>query len=240
MRLAIINDYQELALDTADWNSLPESVQVDVFHDQLTDTEEAAARLVPYDIIVTAREETTFDRTLVDALPNLKLLVFHGARNAALDMAALEERQVTVCGTGYGFTNGTVELAWGLILGLVKHLPQEDAAIRSGGWGAGLPRGLTGKTLGLLGLGTLGSGVARVGLALDMEVMAWSQNLTQARCEEIGAQLVTKNELFRNSDVLSIHVILSDRTRGLFGDAEIAQMKPSASMINTSRGPIVD
>ena len=240
MRLAIINDYQELALDTADWNSLPESVQVDVFHDQLTDTEEAAARLVPYDIIVTAREETTFDRTLVDALPNLKLLVFHGARNAALDMAALEERQVTVCGTGYGFTNGTVELAWGLILGLVKHLPQEDAAIRSGGWGAGLPRGLTGKTLGLLGLGTLGSGVARVGLALDMEVMAWSQNLTQARCEEIGAQLVTKNELFRNSDVLSIHVILSDRTRGLVGDAEIAQMKPSACLINTSRGPIVD
>ena len=240
MRLAIINDYQKLALDTADWDSLPESVQVDVFHDQLTDTEEAAARLVPYDIIVTAREETTFDRTLVDALPNLKLLVFHGSRNAALDMAVLEERQVTVCGTGYGFTNGTVELAWGLILGLVKHLPQEDAATRSGAWGAGIPLGLTGKTLGLLGLGTLGSGVARVGLALDMDVIAWSQNLTQARCEEIGARLVTKEELFRNSDVLSIHVILSERTRGLVGDVEIAQIKPSAYLINTSRGPIVD
>mgnify|MGYP001211059048 FL=1 len=240
MRLAIINDYQELALDTADWDSLPERVQVDVFHDQLTDTEEAAARLVPYDIIVTAREETTFDRTLVDALPNLKLLVFHGSRNAALDMAVLEERQVTVCGTGYGFTNGTVELAWGLILGLVKHLPQENAAIQSGAWRAGIPLGLTGKTLGLLGLGTLGSGVARVGLALDMDVIAWSQNLTQVRCEEIGARLVTKEELFRNSDVLSIHVILSERTRGLVGDVEIAQIKPSAYLINTSRGPIVD
>ena len=165
MRLAIINDYQCLAIETASWNRLPDNVKVDVYNDQLTDAEEAALRLAPYDIVVTAREETTFNRTLVEALPNLKLLVFHGARNSALDLTALSDKGVTVCGTGYGFTNGTVELTWGLILSLVKHLPQEDAAIRSGGWGAGLPRGLTGKTLGLLGLGTLGSGVARVGLA---------------------------------------------------------------------------
>lgn len=240
MRLAIINDYQELALDSADWDRLPADVEVDVFHDQLTDPVEAAARLEPYDVIVTAREETTFDRALVDVLPNLKLLVFHGARNAALDMAALKERDVTVCGTGYGFTNGTVELAWGLILGLVKHLPQEDAAIRAGGWGAGLPLGLTGKTLGVLGLGTLGSGVARVGLALDMDVIAWSENLTDERCHEVGVRRVSKDELFETSDVLSVHVILSGRTRGLVGDDELGRMKPSAYLINTSRGPIID
>lgn len=240
MRLAIINDYQTLALKVADWTRLPDDIEVDVFNDQLTDGALAAERLSPYDIIVTAREETTFDQELIAQLPNLKLLVFHGARNVALDMAALKARGVTVCGTGYGFTNGTVELAWGLILGLVKRLPAEDRVLRSGGWGAGLPFGLTGKTLGILGLGTLGSGVARVGQALDMEVIAWSQNLTAARCAEVGATLVDKEELFRRSDVLSIHVILSDRTRGLVSASDLALMKQSAYLVNTSRGPIVD
>ncbi|MGB0554968.1 MAG: D-2-hydroxyacid dehydrogenase family protein [Alphaproteobacteria bacterium] len=240
MRLAIINDYQELALKTTDWGRLPDSIEVDVFHDQLTDGQEAAARLQPYGIIVTAREETRFDQTLINSLPNLKLLVFHGARNAALDLTALDARGVAVCGTGYGFTNGTVELAWALVLGLVKRLPQEDAAIRAGGWGAGLPLGLTGKTLGVLGLGTLGTGVARVGQALDMNVIAWSQNLTEERCRDVGVRKVDKEVLFRESDVLSIHVILSERTRGLVSAADLASMKSSAYLINTSRGPIVD
>jgi len=240
LRLAIINDYQCLAIETASWNRLPDNVKVDVYNDQLTDAEEAALRLAPYDIVVTAREETTFNRTLVEALPNLKLLVFHGARNSALDLTALSDKGVTVCGTGYGFTNGTVELTWGLILSLVKHLPQEDLEIRSGGWGAGLPLGLTGKTLGVLGLGTLGSGVSRVGLALDMDVIAWSENLTHDRCSEIGVRLVTKNKLFEVSDVLSIHLTLSDRTRGLVSAEELSLMKRGAYLINTSRGPIVD
>lgn len=240
MRLAIINDYQELALKTTDWGRLPDSIEVDVFHDQLTDGQEAAARLQPYGIIVTAREETRFDQTLINSLPNLKLLVFHGARNAALDLTALDARGVAVCGTGYGFTNGTVELAWALVLGLVKRLPQEDAAIRAGGWGAGLPLGLTGKTLGVLGLGTLGTGVARVGQALDMNIIAWSQNLTEERCRDVGVRKVDKEVLFRESDVLSIHVILSERTRGLVSAADLASMKSSAYLINTSRGPIVD
>jgi phosphoglycerate dehydrogenase-like enzyme len=240
VRLAIINDYQKLALKTANWGRLPDSIEIDVFHDQLTDGPEAAARLKPYDIIVTAREETTFDQTLIDSLPNLKLLVFHGTRNAALDLIALEARGVTVCGTGYGFTNGTVELAWALILGLVKRLPQEDSAIRAGGWGAGLPFGLTGKVLGILGLGTLGTGVARVGQALDMEVIAWSQNLTEERCRNAGVRKVDKERLFRESDVLSVHVILGERTRGLVSAAEIEMMKSSSYLINTSRGPIVD
>jgi phosphoglycerate dehydrogenase-like enzyme len=240
VRLAIINDYQELALKTTDWGRLPDSIEVDVFHDQLTDGQEAAARLQPYDIIVTAREETRFDQTLINSLPNLKLLVFHGARNAALDLTTLDARGVAVCGTGYGFTNGTVELAWALVLGLVKRLPQEDAAIRAGGWGAGLPFGLTGKTLGVLGLGTLGTGVARVGQALDMDVVAWSPNLTEERCRDVGVRKVDKEALFRKSDVLSIHVILSERTRGLVSAADLASMKSSAYLINTSRGPIVD
>lgn len=240
MRLAIINDYQKLALETADWGRLPDSIEIDVFHDQLTEGQEAAVRLQPYDIIVTAREETTFDRALVDSLPNLKLLVFHGARNAALDLNALCTRGVAVCGTGYGYTNGTVELAWALILGLVKRLPQEDAAIRAGRWGAGLPFGLTGKKLGVLGLGTLGSGVARVGRALDMDVIAWSQNLTEERCREVGVVKVDKETLLRESDILSVHVILSERTRGLITATDLALMKPSSYLINTSRGPIID
>ena len=240
MRLAIINDYQRLALEAADWGRLPNGIVAEVCHDQLTDPKEAARRLSPFDIVVTAREETTFDRALIERLPNLKLLVFHGARNAALDLEALAEKGVTVCGTGYGYTNGTVELAWGLILGLVKNLIAEDQTIRDGGWGAGLPLGLTGKTLGILGLGTLGSGVAKLGLALDMEVIAWSQNLTEKRCAEVGVTLVTKEALLRRSDVLSVHVILSERTRGLVGAKDFAMMKPSCWLINTSRGPIVD
>ena len=240
MRLAIINDYQRLALEAADWGRLPNGIVAEVCHDQLTDPKEAARRLSPFDIVVTAREETTFDRALVERLPNLKLLVFHGARNAALDLEALAEKGVTVCGTGYGYTNGTVELAWGLILGLVKNLIAEDQTIRDGGWGAGLPLGLTGKTLGILGLGTLGSGVAKLGLALDMEVIAWSQNLSEKRCAEVGVTLVTKEALLRRSDVLSVHVILSERTRGLVGVKDFAMMKPSCCLINTSRGPIVD
>jgi phosphoglycerate dehydrogenase-like enzyme len=240
VRLAIINDYQKLALKTTDWGRLPDNIEIDVFHDQLTDGPEAAARLKPYDIVVTAREETTFDQTLIASLPNLKLLVFHGARNAALDLIALEARGVTVCGTGYGFTNGTVELAWALILGLVKRLPQEDSAIRAGRWGAGLPFGLTGKVLGVLGLGTLGTGVARVGQALDMEIIAWSQNLTEERCRNVGVRKVDKEQLFCESDVLSVHMILGERTRGLVTAAEIEMMKSSSYLINTSRGPIVD
>jgi phosphoglycerate dehydrogenase-like enzyme len=173
-------------------------------------------------------------------LPNLKLLITHATRNAAFDMAALAERGVTVCGTGYGFANATVELAWGLILSLFKRIPAEDRGVREGAWGVDLPLGLTGKTLGILGLGDLGSGVAVVGKALQMNVVAWSQNLTDARCAEIGVTRVSKEDLFRQSDVISIHLVLGTRNRGLVGAPELAMMKPTAYLINTSRGPIVD
>lgn len=227
-------------MGTADWTSLPDDIDVDIFCDRLAGGAAAVSRLAPYDIIVTAREETPFDRALVEALPKLKLLVTHGMRNAALDLDALAEHGVTVCGTGYGFPMATVELAWGLILGLAKHLPTEDRGVRDGRWGIDLPRGLTGKTLSVLGLGELGSGVARVGLAFDMPVIAWSQNLTEARCAEIGVELVAKDDLFRRADVLSVHLKLSGRTRGLVGAREIGLMKSSAYLVNTARGPIVD
>ncbi|MCB1744906.1 MAG: D-2-hydroxyacid dehydrogenase family protein [Gammaproteobacteria bacterium] len=239
-RLAIINDYQQLAMQAADWSSLPDSCSLDVSHDRLTNAEEAAQRLAPYDIVITAREETRFDNALIERLPNLKLLITHGMQNAALDMAALRARGISVCGTGYGYPMGTVELTWGLILSLVKHIPSEDTAIRQGHWGLHLSGGLTGKTLGIVGLGELGSGVARVGLAFDMQVIAWSQNLTRERCEALGVELVDKQTLFERADVVSVHLKLSERSRGIVGATELGWMKPDAMLINTSRGPVVD
>lgn len=240
MRLAVINDYQKLAAEAADWPSLPPDITVDITHDRMPGGDAGAKRLAPYDIVVTAREETRFDRALIEKLPKLRLLVTHGRRNAALDMAALAERGITVCGTGYGFSMGTVELAWGLILALVKGIPMEDRGMHAGQWGLGLPGGLTGKTLGVLGLGDLGGGVAKVGQAIGMNVIAWSQNLTDDRARECNATRVDKETLFRESDAISIHLILSDRSRGLVGKAELGLMKPTAYLINTSRGPIVD
>ena len=172
MRIAVINDYKNLARDSADWSRLSPNHTVDFYTDFLASGAPAASRLAPYDIIVAAREETLFDRALIEQLPNLKLLISHATRNAAFDMAALAERGVTVCGTGYGFANATVELTWGLILSLFKRIPAEDRGIRDGEWGVDLPLGLTGKTLGILGLGDLGSGVAAVGKALQMNVIA--------------------------------------------------------------------
>jgi phosphoglycerate dehydrogenase-like enzyme len=238
MRLAIINDYHGLAREAADWSRLPAGVTLSL-HGRVSDAE-APALLADCDMVVTSREETRFDAALLAQLPQLKLLVTHGSSNAALDLPALAARGVTVCGTTLGLEMATVELAWGLILGLVKHIPAEDHTIRQGGWGAGLGRGLTGRTLGVLGLGLLGAGLARVGLAFGMEVIAWSENLTAERCAEVGVRLATKGELFARSDVVSIHTRLSARTRGLVGRDEIGAMKPDAILINTSRGPIVD
>jgi phosphoglycerate dehydrogenase-like enzyme len=240
MRIAVINDYKDLAREAADWTRLSSNHSVDFYTDFLPGGDAAAERLAPYDIVVAAREETLFDRALVERLPNLKLLITHANRNAAFDMAALAERGVTVCGTGYGFANATVEITWGLILSLFKRILAEDRGVREGQWGVDLPLGLTGKTLGLLGLGTLGAGTAAVGKALQMNVVAWSQNLTDERCAEIGVTRVSKDELLEKSDVVSIHLVLGQRTRGLIGAAELARMKRTAYIVNTSRGPIVD
>jgi len=185
------------------------------------------------------RERTAFTRSLLERLPMLRLLITAGMRNASIDMKAAAERGVLVCGTA-GLPYPTAELAWGLILGLMRRIPAEDRATREGRWQVSLGLGLNGKTLGVLGLGTLGSRVAKVGRAFEMEVLAWSQNLTRARAEEVGATLVAKDELLARSDIVSIHLVLSERTRGLLGARELGLMKRSAYLVNTSRGPIVD
>ena len=239
IRVAILDDYQKVATSLADWSGLSARVEIEVFQDHIDDEGAVTQRLKDFEIICIMRERTPFMRSLIERLPNLKLLVTSGMRNRSIDLAAAKERGVTVCGTPAAGV-ATAELTWGLIIGLLRHIPEEDRATRLGAWQRTLGVGLSGKTLGIAGLGKLGSRVARVGLAFGMEVIAWSQNLTEERCKEVGVSLVTKKELLTRSDVLSIHLVLSDRTRGLFGAPELALMKPTAILVNTSRGPIVD
>jgi phosphoglycerate dehydrogenase-like enzyme len=238
-RVALLDDYQGVALSMADWKSLPGGTEVAVFKDHLSDENAVAKRLADFDIVMALRERTPFTRTLLERLPKLKLLITAGMRNASIDMKAAAERGVLVCGTS-GLPYPTAELAWGLILSLMRRIPAEDRATREGKWQTSLGLGLNGKTLGVLGLGTLGSRAARVGKAFEMEVLAWSQNLTAERAKEAGATLVPKDELLARSDIVSIHLVLGERTRGLIGAKELALMKRSAYLINTSRGPIVD
>ena len=238
-RVALLDDYQGVALSMADWKSLAPSSEVVVFKDHLADEDSVAKRLADFDIVMALRERTPFPRTLLERLPKLKLLITAGMRNASIDMKAAAERGVVVCGTA-GLPYPTAELAWGLILSLMRRIPAEDRATREGRWQTSLGLGLNGKTLGVLGLGTLGSRAAKVGLAFEMDVLAWSQNLTTERAKEIGATLVPKDELLARSDIVSIHLVLGERTRGLIGARELGLMKRSAYLINTSRGPIVD
>lgn len=238
LNVAILDDYQSVALTCADWEGLPDT-RVQAFADHLADEDALAQRLTPFEVIVAMRERTPFPRGLLARLPNLKLLVTTGARNASIDVAAAKELGITVAGTR-GLGTPTAELTWGLIIGLVRHIAEEDRNIRAGGWQSTIGPVLHGATLGCLGLGNLGKQVAVVAKAFGMEVIAWSQNLTQARCDEVGARLVTKEELFAQSDIVSVHLVLGDRTRGLVGAAELARMKPTAYLVNTSRGPIVD
>jgi phosphoglycerate dehydrogenase-like enzyme len=238
-RVAILDDYQSVALDMADWKSLPAGTEVVVFRDHVADEGALASRLADFDILMAMRERTPFPRSLLERLPKLRLLITAGMRNASIDMKAAAERGVTVCGTA-GLPYPTAELAWGLILSLVRRIPAEDRATREGRWQTSLGVGLNGKTLGVLGLGTLGSRAARVGRAFEMEVLAWSQNLTAVRAAEVGATLVAKDELLARADVVSVHLVLSERTRGLIGARELALMKRTAYLVNTSRGPIVD
>ncbi len=239
VRVAVLDDYQNVARKMTDWSVLPADVEVEVFQDHLTDQAAVAERLKDFDIVMAMRERTPFPRALLEQLPRLRLLTTTGMRNAAIDMQAAADCHVLVCGTG-GILYPTAELTWGLILSLLRHIPDEDQATRAGRWQVSLGLGLHGKTLGLMGLGRLGSEVARVGNAFQMDVIAWSQNLTAERAAERGATLVSKDELLARADILSIHLVLSARSRGLIGHRELNRMKPTAYVINTSRGPIVD
>ncbi|MDP6548926.1 MAG: D-2-hydroxyacid dehydrogenase family protein [Dehalococcoidia bacterium] len=239
MIVAVLDDYQGVAVRMADWTSLPKGTEVQFFLDHLADEDALADRLSEFQVVAGMRERTPFPRSLLTRLPDLRLLVTTGRRNASFDTQAATELGIVVCGTG-GAGEGPAELTWGLIIGLLRHIPLEDQRTRQGNWGTIIGVGLQGKTLGLLGLGHIGSLVARVGNAFDMNVIAWSQNLTAERTAECGVTLVDKDTLFRESDIVSIHVVLSDRTRGLVGAHELGLMKPDSYLVNTSRGPIVD
>lgn len=238
--IAVLDDYQNVAMTMADWSRLTQVHRVEVFNERIGDVDALARALAPFEVIGIMRERTPFPRALFERLPNLKLLVTTGKRNASVDLAAAKEHGVTVCGTAGGGLS-TAELAIALMLAFARNLRQEFHSMRpGGGWQETLGFDLSGKTLGILGLGNLGTRVARIGAAIGMQPIAWSENLTEERARQNGAERVGKDELFQRADILSIHSVLSPRTRGLVGARELGLMKPTALLVNTSRGPIVD
>jgi phosphoglycerate dehydrogenase-like enzyme len=243
-KVAVLDDWQGVAKTSADWSKLMARAEVVFFDQAFADENDAAAKLADFEIVLSMRERTPLPGSLINRLPKLRMLGMTGARNASLDTAACTARGVIVCNTqgGGGTEAATAELALGLLIAAARAIPAGDANIRAGKFQEGVPVGinLAGKTLGLLGLGRLGSHMARYGRALNMNLLAWSQNLTAEKAQAQGATYVTKEDLFRRSDAVSIHLVLSDRTRGLVGPADLACMKSGAILINTSRGPIVD
>ena len=238
-KLAVIDDYEHVSMEMADWSALDGDVEVTVFHDHLYDEDEIAKRLQGFDIVCMMRERTPFPSSLIEKLPKLEHLYTSGMRNWSLDIEAARARGIAVTGTptlGYP----AAEHTWALILALAKRVTVEDTATREGKFGTGVNLGLRNKTLGIIGLGKLGGQVAVVGKAFGMKVKAWSTNLTEAMCAEAGVAYATKEEIFGQSDFVSIHVHLGTRNRGLVGAEEISRMKPTAFLINTARGPVLD
>jgi phosphoglycerate dehydrogenase-like enzyme len=238
-RIAITDDYQKVAFTFADWSKLQAAHDVVVFDKPFASQDAAAQALAGFEVIAIMRERTAFPRSLLERLPNLKLLVTTGMRNASVDMKACADRGITVCGTEGG-SHATAELAMGIILGLARNFQVEFANMREGRWQTTVGQDLRGKTLGILGLGKLGGQLAEYAKAFRMDVIAWSQNLTADKAAARGATRVEKDELFQRSDFISVHLVLSDRSRGLVGARELGLMKPTASIVNTSRGPIID
>jgi phosphoglycerate dehydrogenase-like enzyme len=240
-RCAVLDDFQNVASTCADWSTLSDRVEVISFAEHFASEDELASALADFDFVVTLRERVPFPDSLLNRLPRLKLLIASGMRNSVIDYAAAKAGGVTVCGTQSSSTP-PVELTWALLLGLARGIVQENNALRDGGpWQSTVGADLHSRTLGLLGLGKIGSRVAQVGLAFGMEVTAWSRHLTKERADEVGVELASsKEELLASSDFISVHLALSDRTRGLLGAAEIALLKPTAYLINTSRAAIVD
>ena len=238
-KVAILDDYQGVALGSADWSPVKARCDIETFREHVADPERLVKMLQPFQVLVPMRERTPLPRAVLDKLPNLKLIVTFGMRNAAIDVAAAAERGITVTGTRTS-PHGTAELTWALILALSRRIVEGDRSMRQGGWQTEMAIELAGRTLGVLGLGRLGSKVAQIGKAMGMKVIAWSPNLTEERCAAAGVALATREDFFRQSDVVTIHMILSERSRGLVGAKELGLMKPTAYLVNTSRGPIVD
>ncbi len=242
MNLAILDDYQRVALSSADWSSLENRCAIHVFDRKLKVPDEAADALADFDILCLVRERMPMPRTLIDRLPNLKMIGVTGPHNRTLDLAAANERGIVVSCTpdSRRGTIATAELAWGLMLAAIRHIAFEHAQMCKGAWQSTIGSIARGRTLGLLGLGRVGREVAAMGRAFGMQVQAWSQNMTPEAAREAGVSYVDKDELFGSSDVISVHLVLSERTRGLVGAREIALMKRNAILVNTARGPIID
>src|SRR5215470_413014 len=239
-RCAILDDYQNVALKLADWSPVAKDVEITVFNQPLGGQDKVIKALADFEIVCGMRERTPFPRAVIEALPKLKLLITTGARNASFDLEAAKERNVTVCGTP-GVGNPTAGIAVGLMLELTRRIGYENARMKAGeAWQTTIGDDLDGHTLGVIGLGKLGTRVANVAKAFGMKVLAWSQNLTPEKCREAGVDYAAKDDLLRQADYVTIHVVLSQRTRGLIGGRELGLMKPTAYLINTSRGPIIE
>jgi len=238
-QIAVLDDYQNVALQSADWSMLGDRADITVFQDHVDDADGVVTRLLPFDIVCVMRERTPLPRSIIERLPNLKLISSTGPVNAAIDVAAAADHGVAVSHTGYRSTP-TIEFTWALILASARNIVAESNSVRSGGWQTSVGTDLHGKTLGVLGLGRIGSAVARIGRDFGMNLIAWSQNMTSESARAAGAVLVSKDQLFEQADILTIHLVLSGRTRGLVGAADLVRMKPTARLINASRGPIVD
>lgn len=239
MKIAILDDYQNVALQMADWTAISKRAEVTVFNDHLSDPDAVVRRLEPFDVVCVMRERTPLRRDAIARLPNLKLIASTAPRNAGIDVEAAKEHGIAIATTGYRSTP-TIEMTWALILASARNVVDESVALRNGGWQQGVGEELEGKTLGVLGLGNVGGPVARIGSAFGMNVIAWSQNMTAEVAQRAGAEFVSKEQLFERSDILTIHLVLSDRSRGLVGASLLNSMKPTARLVNTSRGPLVD
>jgi phosphoglycerate dehydrogenase-like enzyme len=239
MKVAILDDYQDVALRVVDWSDVRRHGEITVFNDHIAESSALVERLRPFDAVCVMRERTPLTREILQQLPNLKLIASTGPRNVSIDSQAAADFGIAVTATGYDSTP-TIEFSWSLILASMRGIDREAASLKGGGWQIGLGSNLRGKVLGVVGLGNIGREVARIGVAFGMKVIAWSQNLTEENARAAGATLVDKQTLFREADVVTLHLVLSGRTRGLIGAPEFALMKPTARFVNTSRSPIVD
>lgn len=238
-KIAVLDDYQHVALTTADWSVLQSSSTITIFNDHLSDTEELKLRLYPYDVIAVMRERTPLTRELLSGLPNLKLIVSTAMRNASIDLQAAAEAGIEVRHTGYVWS-GAPELTWALLMSIARRIPQEVQNFRSGKWQTTIGVDLKGKTIGIIGLGNIGSAVAAYARVFEMNILCWSPNLTPEKAEAAGLRLTDKETLFRESDFISVHMVLSERSKGIVGAPELALMKPTSYIINTSRGPLIE
>lgn len=239
IHIAILDDYQGIALQMADWSVLKEKAEIAVFRDHVSDSKAVIERLKPFDVLCVMRERTPLPHSILEQLPNLKLIVSTGRRNSSIDLAAAKKRGIPVCSTGYS-SHGAMEMTWALILSIVRNVPMEAASVRKGKWQTSVGGDLEGKTIGIVGLGNIGGAIAKIARAFGMHVIAWSQNLTSEAAEQYGAKFVSKGELFQKSDIVTIHLVLSPRTKGIISRSDLQLMKPAAYLINTARGPIVD